>query len=276
MKKKVLTVACYSATAVAVLLALATVMSCSHQASTNEVQQQAAPSVVPPWGVQHDRNAPQPPVVTPGEASTQAQPGKPPSDAVILFDGKDLSGWESLNGEPAAWKVGKGYFETVPGKGDIRTKQAFGDCQLHVEWASPNPPHGEDQDRGNSGVYLQSLYEVQVLDSYQSKTYPDGQASAIYGQYAPLVNACRAPGQWQSYDIIFHGPRFDAGGKVTRAATFTVFHNGVLVQDHVTVLGLTDGEHEPYKQTPTKLPLKLQDHNHPVRFRNIWIRELAE
>jgi hypothetical protein len=232
--------------------------------------------VVPPWGAQHDRNAPQPPVITPGEASTQAQAGTPPSDAVILFDGKDLSGWESVNGGSAEWKVEKGYFATVPGKGDIRTKQAFGDCQLHVEWAAPNPPHGEDQDRGNSGVYLQSLYEVQVLDSYQSKTYPDGQASAIYGQYAPLVNACRPPGQWQSYDIVFHGPRFDAAGKVTRAATFTVFHNGVLVQDHVTVLGLTDGEHEPYKQTPTKLPLKLQDHNHPVRFRNIWIREIPE
>jgi hypothetical protein len=232
--------------------------------------------VVPPWGAQHDRNAPQPPVITPGEASTQQQPGKPPSDAIILFDGKDLSGWESLKGEPAPWKVGKGYFEVVPGTGDIKTKQAFGDCQVHVEWASPNPPHGEDQDRGNSGVYLMSLYEVQVLDSYESKTYPDGQAAAIYGQYAPLVNACRPPGQWQSYDIVFHGARFDSAGKVVRPATFTVLHNGVLVQDHVTVLGLTDGEHQPYKQTPTKLPLKLQDHDHPVRFRNIWVREIPE
>ena len=276
MRRKVLTVACFLATAVAVILTLMNVMSCSHQTSPDVVQQQAPPSVVPPWGVQHDRNAPQPPVVTPGEASTQDQPGKPPSDAIVLFDGKDLSGWETLKGEPAKWKVGKGYFEVVPGTGDMKTKQAFGDCQLHVEYASPNPPHGEDQDRGNSGVYLMSLYEVQVLDSYQSKTYPDGQAAAIYGQYAPLVNACRPPGQWQSYDIVFHGPRFDAAGKVTRPATFTVLHNGVLVQDHVTVLGLTDGEHQPYKQTPTKLPLKLQDHNHPVRFRNIWIRETPE
>jgi hypothetical protein len=226
--------------------------------------------------VQHDRNAPQPPVVTPGEASTQDQPGKPPSDAIILFDGKDLAGWESVNGGPAPWKVGKGYFEVAPGRGDIRTKQAFGDCQLHVEYAAPSPPHGEDQDRGNSGVYLMSLYEVQVLDSYESKTYPDGQAAAVYGQYAPLVNACRAPGQWQSYDIVFHGPRFDVAGKLVRPATFTVLHNGVLVQDYVTVLGLTDGEHEPYKQTPTKMPLKLQDHDHPVRFRNIWIREIPE
>jgi len=276
MKKKVLTVACLVATVVVVLFAMMSVVSCSHQISTSEVQQPATPSVVPPWGGQHDRNAPQPPVITPGEASTQAQAGMPPSDAIILFNGKDLAGWESVKGGPAQWKVGKGYFETVPKAGDIKTTQAFGDCQLHVEYASPNPPHGEDQDRGNSGVYLMTLYEVQVLDSYESKTYPDGQAAAIYGQYAPLVNACRPPGQWQSYDIVFHGPRFDAAGKVTRAATLTVFHNGVLVQDHVTVLGRTDGEHEPYQQTPTKLPLKLQDHNHPVRFRNIWIRELAE
>jgi len=261
---------------VVVSLAMMSV-SCSQQTSPPAVQQQATPSVVlPPWGVQHDRNAPQPPVITPGEGSTQAQAGKPPSDAIVLFNGKDLSNWESVNGGPAEWKVEKGDFATVPGKGDIRTKQAFGDCQLHVEWSAPNPPHGEDQDRGNSGVYLQSNYEIQVLDSYQSKTYPDGQAAALYGQYAPLVNACRAPGQWQTYDVVFHGPRFDAAGKLTRAATITVFHNGVLVQDHVTVLGRTDGEHEPYEQTPTKLPLKLQDHNHPVRFRNIWIREIPE
>ena len=276
MRKKIFTVVVFFATAVALILTLVS-MSCSHQPSTEVAQQQASPSVVlPPWGVQHDRNAPQPPVVAPGEASTEAREGKPPSDAIVLFNGKDLSNWESVDGGPAEWKVEKGDFATVPGKGDIRTKQAFGDCQLHVEYAAPNPPHGVDQDRGNSGVYLMSLYEIQVLDSYQSKTYPDGQAAALYGQYAPLVNACRPPGQWQTYDIVFHGPRFDAAGKLTRAATFTVLHNGVLVQDHVTALGRTDGEHQPYEQTPTKLPLKLQDHNHPVRFRNIWIRELAE
>ena len=272
MGKKVFTLVCLFIAA----LALLGTVSCSHQTSSPAVQPQASTSVLPPWGVQHDRNAPQPPVITPGVASTQEQAGKPPSDAVILFDGKDLSAWETLKGEPAKWKVGKGYFEVVPGTGDMKTKQAFGDCQLHVEYASPNPPHGVDQDRGNSGVYLHSLYEVQVLDSYESKTYPDGQTAAIYGQYAPLVNACRPPGQWQSYDIIFHGPRFDAAGKLTRPATFTVLHNGVLVQDHVTVLGLTDGEHQPYKRTETKMPLKLQDHSHPVRFRNIWIREIPE
>ena len=276
MRRKLLTIACLVASLVVVSLAMMSV-SCSQQTSPPAVQQQATPSVVlPPWGVQHDRNAPQPPVVDSGMASTQPQAGKPPSDAIILFNGKDLSNWESEKGGPAEWKVEKGYFATVPGKGDIRTKQAFGDCQLHVEWSAPNPPHGEDQDRGNSGVYLQSNYEIQVLDSFQSKTYPDGQAAALYGQYAPLVNACRAPGQWQTYDVVFHGPRFDAAGKLTRAATITVFHNGVLVQDHVTVLGRTDGEHEPYEKTPTKLPLKLQDHNHPVRFRNVWIREIPE
>ena len=276
MRTKVLSFVCFLAIAVAGIFALMSVMSCSHPASPGPVQQQASPSVVPPWGVQHDRNAPQPPVITPGEASTQAKAGKPPSDAVVLFNGKDLSNWESVKGGPAEWKVTKDYFEVAPKTGDIRTKQAFGDCQLHVEWATPNPPHGQDQDRGNSGVYLMTFFEVQVLDSYESKTYPDGQAAAIYGQYIPLVNACRPPGQWQSYDIVFHGPRFDAAGKVTRAATFTVLHNGVLVQDHVTVLGLTDGDHQPYRQAPTKMPLKLQDHNHPVRFRNIWIRELAD
>jgi len=266
MRSKVLTHACFVVTAVTVILALMKVSSFSRQASLGVVQ---------PW-VRHDRNAPQPPVITPGVEGTHERPGKPPSDAVILFNGKDLAGWESVNGGPALWKVGDGYFEVTPRTGDIKTKQAFGDCQLHVEWAAPDPPHGRDQDRGNSGVYLMSLYEVQVLDSYESKTYPDGQAAAIYGQYAPLVNACRPPGQWQSYDIVFHGPRFDPAGKVVRPATFTVLHNGALVQDHVAVLGLTDGEHQPYRKTQTKLPVKLQDHNHPVRFRNIWIRELAD
>lgn len=268
MQKKILTAASF----LAVVLTLMVLVGCSNPPAPQTAQQQPAP---PTW-VQHNRNAPQPTVITPGDASTQDKAGKPPSDAVILFDGKDLSGWESVKGGPAAWKVGKGYFETVPKAGDIRTTQAFGDCQLHVEWSTPNPPHGQDQDRGNSGVYLMSTFEVQVLDSFESKTYPDGQAAAIYGNAAPLVNACRPPGQWQTYDIVFHGPRFDEAGKVTRKATFTVLHNGVLVQDHVALIGQTDGDHQPYKQIATKMPLKLQDHNHPVRFRNIWIREIPE
>ena len=158
-----------------------------------------------------------------------------------------------------------------------RTKDAYGDCQLHVEWSAPNPPIGTDQDRGNSGVFLHGLYEIQVLDSYNNVTYADGEAAAVYGQYPPLVNAARPPGDWQTYDIIFHGPRFDADGKLLRKATVTVFFNGVLVQDHVELTGPTEHhQRPPYKPTPEKLPLSLQDHNHPVRYRNLWIRELKE
>src|SRR5258708_4396879 len=234
-----------------------------------------AAQVEPKWEI-HDGNRPVPVVVTPGSASTQEAPGKAPSDAVILFDGKDLSQWVvKKDGSPAKWKVENGYFEVAAKTGDMRTKESFGDCQLHVEFSEPNPPNGEDQDRGNSGVFLMGLYEIQVLDSYQSKTYADGQASAVYGQYPPLVNASRGPGQWQTYDIIWYGPRFDAAGKVARPAHVTVFHNGVLVQDNVELTGPT-GHHArpPYTPTPEKLPLALQDHNHPVRYRNIWIREL--
>ncbi len=228
------------------------------------------------WKI-HDRERPRPPVVTPGTASTQEKPGTPPSDAIVLFDGKDLSKWASAKGEPAPWKVEKGYFEVVPKTGAIQTKQSFGDCQLHVEWAAPDPPRGEDQDRGNSGVFLMGLYEVQVLDSYQSVTYADGQAAAAYGQYPPLVNASRPPAQWQTYDIVFRRPRFDQDGKVLRPAYLTVVHNGVLVQDHVALTGPTAHmARPPYKAHPDKLPLSLQDHEHPVRYRNIWVRGLPE
>jgi hypothetical protein len=167
--------------------------------------------------------------------------------------------------------------EVVPHSGIIQTRQPFGDCQLHVEFTEPTPPVGEGQERGNSGVFLMGLYEIQVLDSYQSKTYADGQASAVYAQFPPQVNASRPPGQWQTYNIIFHGPRFDKDGKVLRPARVTVLHNGVLVQDNVELSGPT-GHHvrPPYKPTPDKLPLSLQDHGNPVRFRNIWIRELGE
>lgn len=229
------------------------------------------------WGP-NDRNRPEPPIITPGTASTQQHAGLPPSDATVLFNGKDLSNWESVkDGGPAKWTVGKGYFATVPGSGYIRTKQAFGDCQLHVEWSTPNPPHGTDQDRGNSGVFLHGLYEIQVLDSYNNVTYADGEAAAVYGQTPPLVNAARPPGEWQTYDIVFHGPRFDSSGTVTRKATVTVFYNGVLVQDHVEMMGPTAHHRRPpYTPTPEKLPLQLQDHNHPVKYRNLWIRELKE
>ena len=225
------------------------------------------------WKI-HDANRPVPPVIEPGTASTQELPGRAPSDAVVLFDGKDLSQWAAADGSAAKWKVEKGYFEVVPKTGYIHTRETFGDCQLHVEFAEPNPPKGESQGRGNSGVFLQGLYEIQVLDSYQNKTYADGQAAAVYGQYPPLVNASRPPSEWQTYDIVFHGPRFDAGGKLTRPARVTVLHNGVLVQDNVELSGPTaHGERPPYKPTPEKLPLALQDHGDPVRYRNIWIRE---
>jgi hypothetical protein len=231
--------------------------------------------VDPKWEI-HDRNRPNPPVITPAAPSTQDAPGKPPSDAVVLFDGKDISKWVSKkDGSPAKWTVADGYLEVASKTGDIQTKEGFGDCQLHVEFREPSPPKGEDQDRGNSGVFLMGLYEIQVLDSYNSKTYPDGQAGAVYGQYPPLVNASRAPGEWQTYDIIWHGPRFDASGKLTKPAHVSVIHNGVLVQDNVELTGPT-GHHvrPPYAAGADKLPLALQDHNHPVRYRNIWLRPL--
>jgi hypothetical protein len=224
---------------------------------------------------QHDRTRPQPAVVDPGTASTQESPGRAPSDAIMLFDGRDLSKWRQKDGGPARWAVGNGYFEVVPGTGQLYTREAFGDCQLHVEFAEPSPAHGEDQDRGNSGVFLQDLYEVQVLDSHQSQTYPDGQAGAIYGQFPPLVNTSRPPGAWQTYDIVFHGARFDAAGHLTRPARMTVLHNGVLVQDDAELTGPTaNKKRPPYVAGPQKLPLSLQDHGSTVRYRNIWIREL--
>ncbi len=230
-----------------------------------------------PWKP-NDRSRPLPPIITPGTASTQTHAGAPPSDAIVLFNGKDLSNWEAVkDGGPAKWTVTKDYFAVAPGTGEIRTKQAFGDCQLHVEWAAPTPPKGKDQDRGNSGIFLQGLYEIQVLDSYENVTYADGEAAAVYGQYPPLVNASRKPGEWQTYDIVFHGARFDTAGKLTRPARVTIFHNGVLVQDNVEIMGLNaDHVRPPYPPTPEKLPLNLQDHNHPVRYRDIWIRELKE
>jgi hypothetical protein len=226
------------------------------------------------WKI-HDPDRPLPPVINPGTASTQESPGRPPSDAIVLFDGKDLSKWTHKDGSVAKWKVENGYAEAVAKTGDIYTRDSFGDCQLHVEFAEPVPPKGESQGRGNSGVFLMGLYEIQVLDSYENKTYADGHAAAVYGQYPPLVNASRPPGQWQTYDIVFHAPLFDKDGKLHRPARVTVFHNGVLAQDNVELSGPTaHGKRPPYEVHPGKLPLALQDHNNPIRFRNIWIREL--
>jgi hypothetical protein len=225
------------------------------------------------WHV-HDGARPQPTVVTPGTFSTQEIPGAPPSDAVVLFDGRDLSRWQNEKGQPAAWKIESGAMVVVAGAGGIQTKEPFGDCQLHVEWSAPSPPKGDGQDRGNSGVFLMSRYEIQVLDSFHAQTYPDGQAAAIYGQFPPLVNAARRPGEWQTYDIVFTAPRFN-GQAVAAPATVTVFHNGIVVHNHTTLIGST--VHRAlgkYDVHPTKAPLMLQDHAHPVRYRNIWIRQI--
>lgn len=228
------------------------------------------------WRI-HDMNRPKPPVIDPGTASTQEKPGRPPSDAIVLFDGTDLSQWRGVDGGPAKWRVVNGYMETVRGAGYIHTVQNFGNCQLHIEWSAPLPARGKGQARGNSGVFLMGKYEVQVLDSYENETYADGQAAAIYGQYPPMVNASRPPGQWQTYDIIFHRPYFDKNGKLTRPARMTVFHNGILVQDNAVLLGPTLWLNRlPYQVHPPKLPLSLQDHGNPVRYRNIWIRELPD
>lgn len=218
----------------------------------------------------HDFNRPQPPVVIPGENCQIA-----PSDAVKLFNGNGMDAWEGRDGKPLKWQDKGAYFECVAGAGYIQTKEKFGDVQLHIEWASPSVVKGKSQGRGNSGVFLMGEYEVQVLDSYQNPTYPDGQAAAIYGQAPPLVNASRGPGEWQIYDIIFRRPRFDNNGDVLKPAILTVFHNGVLVQDHFELIGGTEWLiYDAYKPHEDRLPLSLQDHDNPVRFRNIWIRDI--
>jgi len=227
------------------------------------------------WKV-HDDDRPTPPVITPSD-----EVGGPPSDAIVLFDGTDLSRWRAGDGKsPAKWIIRDGYMESVKGSGAVKTAQGFGSCQLHVEFATPANVRGNGQGRGNSGVFLQGMYEVQVLDSYENKTYADGQCSALYGRAVPLVNVCRKPGQWQSYDIIYHRPIFDEKKEVIRKATFTVFQNGVLVQDHVVLEGGTDwrGRHavSEYEYHADKGVVSLQDHGNPVRYRNIWIRELAD
>ena len=224
------------------------------------------------WRI-HDPDRPLPPVVNPGPDTALSRPI--PTDAVVLFDGSDLQAWERSEGGDPGWKVENGYMEIVGGSGSIRTRQAFGSCQLHAEFRMPDPPEGEGQGRGNSGVFLMDLYEVQILDCFENETYADGMSAAVYGQYPPLVNACRPPGQWQSYDIIFYRPLFDDEGEVARKARMTIFHNDVLVHDAAELTGPTAWrERPPYEAHPARLPLSLQDHGYPVRFRNIWIREI--
>ena len=221
---------------------------------------------------QHSMDRPRPAVVDPGP---YVGPAPAPSDAIVLFDGSDLSAWRAADGGDARWRIVDGAMEVVPGTGGIQTRASFGDVQLHLEFASPFPPVGDGQNRGNSGVFLMGRYEVQVLDSYRADTYPDGQAGALYGQFPPLVNPARAAGEWNVYDIVFRAPRFGADGSVVEPARFTAFMNGVLIHDDQPLVGPTShGRRAPYEAHGERDAISLQDHEHPVRFRNIWVREL--
>ena len=247
------------------LIFLAAALLFSH--SQTIAQTPAVPSL-DEWEI-HDLDRPQPVVVTPGELASTP----PPSDAIVLFDGTHFEEWMHANGDAVKWHLRDGYMEVNPGTGIIQTKRSFGDVQLHIEWATPNS--GTGQDSGNSGVYLMSTYEVQVLNSFENQTYPDGQAASLYGQYPPLVNASRPPLEWQSYDIVFRRPHFEEDGTLKHPARVTVFHNGVLVQDNVILTGPSGHRSRPpYRAHEDALPLFLQDHNEPTRFRNIWLREL--
>ncbi len=235
------------------------------------------PDATHPWAI-HDMNRPQPPLVTPGTFSSNDQPGKPPSDAVVLFDGTaaSLDQWEADKSppEPTRWEVKDGALQCVPGSGFIRTKQSFADCQLHVEWAAPTKVEGNSQGRGNSGIFLMGETEVQVLNNYQNPTYADGFAGSVYGVNPPHANALRPTGEWQVYDIIFRRPIYK-DGKLLDGGRQTVLMNGVVVQDSTPLEGggghkARHGDH-PFVE---KGPLKLQDHGNPVRFRNIWLRPL--
>lgn len=226
------------------------------------------------WRV-HDSSRPRPRVVTPGAESDPALALRPPSDAIVLFDGTDLSRWVGRDGGPARWKVENGYAEVVARSGDISSRQELSDCQLHVEWAAPAVVQGSSQGRGNSGVFLMGRYEIQVLDCFDNPTYADGTTASIYGEFPPLVNACRRPGEWQTYDIIWTAPRFD-NDRLASPAYLTMLHNGVLVHNHRELTGPTSHRkvvaYEPHAPTG---PLRLQDHGNPVRYRSIWYRPLA-
>jgi len=224
----------------------------------------------------HDMEQEQPAVVEVAPQPALEQAGKAPSDAIVLFDGKDLTKWETRGKSAPAFKVEDGVM--VASGSDITTKEKFGDIQVHAEVQIPANDDGKGQDRGNSGIKLMGQYEIQVLDTYknQNKTYADGTAGAVYGQYVPEVNVCRKPGEWQSYDIVWRAPKRDASGEVVTPAYVTVMLNGILVQDHVEVLGNTSGPARGYKHHDDQEPLLLQFHNHPVKFRNVWVRKLEE
>ena len=260
-----------------VALAALSLLSCKTiaQNSTPETPAIYAPTVVPKPGEMKPEMTefwePAVKIITPGKAISDA-----PSDAIVLFDGTNLAEWlVDKTGVPAAWTIKDGYMEVKPGAGDIKTKRAFSDCQLHVEWASPEKIVGVSQGRGNSGVFLQTFYEVQVLDNYNNRTYANGQAGSLYKDTPPLVNPIRKTGEWNTYDIIFKAPRFKADGRVDAPGEVTVLFNGVVVQANTKLLGVTQyiGVHA-YPAAHGDLPIKLQDHGNPVRFRNIWIRPM--
>jgi hypothetical protein len=227
------------------------------------------------WRV-HDDARPRPPVVKPGARFSDMAP--PPADAVVLFDGTDLSKWQVSNGDAAKWKIESGYMEVAPKSGSIRTKDLFADFQLHLEFATPAKVESNSQGRGNSGVLMNGIYEVQILESYENKSYADGQAGALYGQRPPRFNAARPPGEWQTYDIIFESPRWDAEGRVVKKAYVTVIHNGVVLHHRQEYLGNTPHKRVGNYNKPhaPEMFIQLQDHNNPTRFRNIWVRSIGE
>jgi hypothetical protein len=218
---------------------------------------------------------PVPRVVTPGGSTVNSYPATAPSDAIVLFDGKDLSKWKSAKKDSAAnWTVSDGVLTVKPGAGDIETKQQFDDYQLHIEFRTPAEVKGNSQGRGNSGIFMQGVYELQVLDSYNNPTYSNGSAGSIYKRFMPLVNASRKPGEWQTYDVAYTAPKFNKDSLIITPGFITVFHNGVLIQLHTPIIGTTPYIGAFEYQVHGKGPIRLQDHSNPTSFRNIWIREL--
>src|SRR5262245_40668785 len=226
------------------------------------------------WRV-HDPDRPVPPVVTPGAFFSQGAP--PPSDAIQLFNGVDASRWQTDKGGPSGWKIENGYMEVVPKSGSIQTRDQFGDCQLHLEFATPSKVEGSSQGRGNSGIYFHGKFEVQILDSYNNRTYADGQVGALYGQWPPLANPIKPPGEWNCYDIVFEAPHFDSGGKLTKPGYMTVLLNGVVLHNRRELNGPTNHRSaDPYRPYSGRGVISLQDHSNPTRFRNIWIRPVND
>lgn len=237
--------------------------TCFSVACVAQQERKGDPKLTEQW-------SPEPKVVAPGKTAADA-----PADAIVLFDGANTGEWEAKGGGPVKWAVADGAMTVTRGSGEIHTKQKFGDCQLHIEWRAPSEVKGEGQGRGNSGIFLMGKYELQVLDSYNNRTYSNGQAASIYKQLPPLVNASRKPGEWQTYDVIFIAPRFYADGSVQSQARITVIHNGVLVQNNSTIWGGTQYIGlANYEKHGDKESIILQDHGDAVSFRNIWIRNL--